>query len=102
MEPDGVAAAQAGKPQRLWITEIWHQNREVFKALITDTTAFSFVLLALAVAHLQLQLLEKSGYEKWRVDVLETVHFLGFVIVTVLFLSALIFEVAVLMFRRRG
>ena len=83
------------------IVELWHENRGIFKAMIGDIFGFGLVLSGLYVIHLLLAQLEHAGYERWKVQMLETVHFYGLLVVVILMIVALGWEMIHLLFWRK-
>ena len=86
--------------QRHFVIEIWHENRPIFKAVLTDVLLFVFVLAALVTCYLLLELIARSGYPHQRVEVLESLHYWAYLIAVSMFLMALLWKLFLHLFRR--
>ena|ERR1017187_4873774 len=86
---------------RHFIIEVWHENREVFKAMVTDVLLFLTALAALFGVYRLLHGMELAGYPHDRVSRLESLHYWAFLAVDVLFVADLILKLFTFLFLRR-
>lgn len=76
--------------RQFWLKEIWDERRETFKALVADTLLFSFVLAVLSASHF---FLEKLHYPPQRKELIERIHFYGYLIILVIFITGVIIKI---------
>lgn len=81
--------------------EIWNENREIFKAILTDVLLFLLALSALFAGHLLLHLMEEAGYAHERIVLIEGIHYWAYLAVDVLFALDLVGKLSVFLFLRR-
>jgi len=88
-------------PRRNFLIEIWEENREAVKALLADTFLALIAFAGLFVLFLELRGMERAGYPTERIQVFETVHYWGYLIVLVLFMADLIMKLFTFFFLKR-
>ena len=93
--------AQAPPARRHFVIEIWDENREAFKAILADTFLALTAFAGLFVIFLFLHRMEHAGYSHERIEVFETIHYWGYLIVLGLFMSDLIGKLFTFFFLKR-
>jgi hypothetical protein len=96
MEPSAIVNAEV-TARRFIFVEIWDENRPIFKAILTDTLAFVSVIGVLSLVYV---ILQKTPYPSERKEIFETVHYYGYLIISVMFVVDLVLQLAGMMFRR--
>ena len=79
---------------------MWHENRQIFKAILTDILLFLLALAALFGGYKALHALEVAGYPHDRVARFEALHYWAYLSVDGLFLSDLVVKLFVSLFLR--
>lgn len=77
-----------------FLGELWKDIRPTALAMLGDAVVFQVGLLVLGVTSQSLRLLEHNGYRKEYVEILEKIHFTGFVAVLLVLSADLIFKLA--------
>lgn len=80
-------------PRRFLLIEIWEENREIFKTLITHPLLYSIPLGSLFLIDL---IIRKSALDEAEKSILLRVDFYGIALVLVIFTGSFIMEVLVL------
>ena len=83
-------SAATRPPRRFWPIEIWDEHRDAFKALLADIMLFGIILAALAASHF---VIERLHYPPERKDLIEKIHFYGYVVIIAVFIGGLILKV---------
>jgi ABC-type bacteriocin/lantibiotic exporter with double-glycine peptidase domain len=81
---------------RLWLLEIWIENRELFKQFVTHALLFGLFLVSLETFH---RLVEKSTLDPQNIDLLNQFHFYSHFVTLVLFALNFIIKVTFKVFK---
>ncbi len=87
--------------RRHFLIEIWEDNREAVKALLSDTFLTLVALAGLFLLFLALRGMERAGISHERIQTFETIHYWGYLIVLALFMSDLIMKLFTFFFLKR-
>ena len=92
--------AVSGEPKGWLISEVWSDSREVTKAIVIDSLAFVFVLVALLLGYGGLQVLQHFGYPKDRLERFEAIHYWGYLSCHTMFVIDLLWKLLLALFVR--
>lgn len=80
-------------PRRFLLVEIWEENREIFKTLITHPLLFSIPIASLLLFDL---IIRRSALEEAEKHLLLRIDLYGVALILVIFTGSLIIEILVL------
>jgi hypothetical protein len=83
--------------RRWWLIEIWLENRQIFKVLISDAIFFLLYLGLLTVAHYGISAVPLQADRK---EFLETLHFGLVVTVWIVMACVMLLELGFALYRR--